>query len=443
MDSEAARQEHALREQLKQAEGKLAGLGRDLRVADGELDDLAAERQQYRLVHDACTALEALGELSGSPLFWGERADAGEDHLRRARGRLDAFEKRLGGIEARREALADEIDRWQGHAEVVEDDIFELQRREEERKLEWVIEREISDHPARESVMPWSRGGEEDERFRKALATSLLVCVLPGLVLSLVDLPLPEPWEASEVPERLTRLIREERPLPPAQPTPAEPVPTEEAPVVAEEAKPEAEKEDVASRGILAFREKFSELAATHPSPRLGAQARITSSGEAAPGRQERAMVTTQAPGSSGGINLAALSRELGGGGGGELDGVEVARATSSIGALSGSQRPLSEGPVPARTDEEIQIVFDRHKAALYRLYNRELRRDPTLKGQMVLRLRIEPDGSVSLCELRSSDMDAPQLSAQVVGRVRTFDFGVQDVPAITILYPIDFLPAT
>jgi hypothetical protein len=39
--------------------------------------------------------------------------------------------------------------------------------------------------------------------------------------------------------------------------------------------------------------------------------------------------------------------------------------------------------------------------------------------------------------------MDAPQLSAQVVGRVRTFDFGVQDVPAITILYPIDFLPAT
>jgi hypothetical protein len=101
-------------------------------------------------------------------------------------------------------------------------------------------------------------------------------------------------------------------------------------------------------------------------------------------------------------------------------------------------------GPPLGRTDEEIQIVFDRHKAALYRLYNRELRRDPTLKGQMVLRIRIEPDGSVTLCELQSTDMNAQQLVAQVLERVRTFDFGAKEgIPAITILYPIDFLPAT
>ena len=88
--------------------------------------------------------------------------------------------------------------------------------------------------------------------------------------------------------------------------------------------------------------------------------------------------------------------------------------------------------------------MFDRHKAALYRLYNRELRRDPTLQGQMVLRITIEPDGSVSLCEVKSSDMDAPNLSAQVVARVKKFDFGAKEnVPAITFLYPIDFLPAT
>jgi hypothetical protein len=155
-------------------------------------------------------------------------------------------------------------------------------------------------------------------------------------------------------------------------------------------------------------------------------------------------MVATQAPGSSGGINLAALSRDVGGGGGDQLEGVQVARATSSIASIGGPERPLSDGPGPGRTDEEIQIVFDRHKAALYRLYNRELRRDPTLKGQMVLRIRIEPDGSVSLCELQATDMNAPQLSTQVVARVRTFDFGAKDgVPAITILYPIDFLPAT
>jgi hypothetical protein len=93
------------------------------------------------------------------------------------------------------------------------------------------------------------------------------------------------------------------------------------------------------------------------------------------------------------------------------------------------------------RTDEEIQIVFERYKAALYRLYNKELRKDPTLRGQMVLRLTIEPDGTVSLCNLQSSDMKAPMLADQVVTRVLGFDFGAKQVPAITILYPIDFLP--
>jgi len=155
-------------------------------------------------------------------------------------------------------------------------------------------------------------------------------------------------------------------------------------------------------------------------------------------------MVTTQAPGSSGGSNLSSLSRDIGGGGGGggAMAGVQLTRVASSIGPVGGEDRPLASGHGAGRTDEEIQIVFDRHKAALYRLYNRELRNDPTLKGQMVLRLRIEPDGSVSLCQLEASDMDAPQLSAQVLDRVKTFDFGAKDVPAITILYPIDFLPA-
>jgi hypothetical protein len=102
----------------------------------------------------------------------------------------------------------------------------------------------------------------------------------------------------------------------------------------------------------------------------------------------------------------------------------------------------LSSGPGAARTDEEIQIVFDRYKASLYRLYNRELRKDPALRGQMVLRLTIEPNGSVSMCALQASDMNAPELSAQIVDRVRTINFGAKDVSAITILYPIDFLPA-
>ena len=61
----------------------------------------------------------------------------------------------------------------------------------------------------------------------------------------------------------------------------------------------------------------------------------------------------------------------------------------------------------------------------------------------MVLRLTIEPSGAVSACGVESCNMNAPQFSAQIVERVKKFNFGPKDgVPKLTILYPIDFLPA-
>jgi hypothetical protein len=40
--------------------------------------------------------------------------------------------------------------------------------------------------------------------------------------------------------------------------------------------------------------------------------------------------------------------------------------------------------------------------------------------------------------------MDAPDLDKKIADRVKKFNFGAKDgVSAITILYPIDFLPAT
>jgi hypothetical protein len=234
------------------------------------------------------------------------------------------------------------------------------------------------------------------------------------------------------------------------------------------DAQPEPQPK-VGNAGILAFKDKFASLAKDKIAPRLGADARYGAVDEV--GRpSSRSALTTNTAGSSGGISVASLNRSVGGGGGGAGGGgsggggrggsgsgsgggagsgsggpgVGAGRVTSSIASIGGGDRPLARGgPGPARTDEEIQIVFDRYKASFYRLYNRELRNNPTLKGQMVLRLTIEPDGSVSMCKLQSSDMDAPDLGTQVVDRVRTINFGAKEgVQAVTIVYPIDFLPA-
>jgi hypothetical protein len=228
-------------------------------------------------------------------------------------------------------------------------------------------------------------------------------------------------------------------------------------------------QQKVGKAGILAFKDKIASLAQDRIAPRLGADARYGAADDVGRSSSPSVLMTNTA-GSSGGINVASLNRNVGGGGGGGGGGGSGrggwgggggsgrggwgggggngggggGPVASPIASIGGSDRPKARsGPGPSRTDEEIQIVFDRYKASFYRLYNRELRNDPTLKGQMVLRLTIEPDGSVSMCMLQSSDMNAPDLAAQVVNRVKTINFGAKDgVQPVTIVYPIDFLPA-
>jgi hypothetical protein len=208
---------------------------------------------------------------------------------------------------------------------------------------------------------------------------------------------------------------------------------------------------NIGRAGILAFKDQFASLAQDQNAPRLGSDARYAAADEVGQG-SSHSVLTTNTPGSSGGIDAGSLSRNMGGGGGrggggGGMGGpgVQVARAKSSIAGIGGGDRPKAHsGPGASRTDEEIQIVFDRYKSAFYRDYNRTLRINPTLQGKMVLRLTIEPDGSVSMCQLQSTDMDSPDLVTQVVNRVKTINFGAKDgVQPVTIVYPIDFLPAT
>jgi hypothetical protein len=471
MEGMTPRDEGAMREQARAIRGTLEGLGQELRAVDAVL---GPRRAQHQLLGEACTALQRLEELDAADLFWGEHARPGQaaEHLRGLRSRIAALDGEVAGLESQRQALRERIAAQEEALCVLGEDLYQLQEQEERRKLEWVVERDISPVPGRAQVIAWARGGEDDRRLRKSLAAALAASLLAGAIVPLIDLPEPRRFVPEDVPERLAELVRKEqervlpppvepRPVPdqakpqetrPREQQPAEPRPLDPAYAEARPQQPESTPEPA---GILAFRDQFAGLARDKAAPRLGTAARFDDAEESSSAPTTRSMLTSSAPGSSGGINLASISRNVGGGGNGTgsggggaggLHGVQVGRATSSIASIGGggADRPRAgSGPGLSRTDEEIQIVFDRYKASFYRLYNRELRKDPTLQGQMVLRLTIEPDGSVSMCELFASDMEAPELSAQVVDRVRGINFGAKEgVVALTIVYPIDFLPA-
>jgi outer membrane biosynthesis protein TonB len=424
------------------------------KAVDDELNALLAERQQYSLLSEISDRLDQLQKEGVAQLFWGDDYDhaAASKLTERARNKVINYDTRVAELQVRQNAGDENIQSLAARVNILNEESIQLEEYEEELKHEFVIEREMEPIPFRPMVMPWTSQGEDENRFRRILLVSLFLSVLLGYLIPLWEIPIPDRIEPVKIPERMAQLIVEKEPPPPPPPpkqaekkpeeTPKDKKPKEKA------AKPKTEKAKVArkkaeSAGLLAFKDNFSDLINTSPEKKLGAKARISNKGKTAK-KASRSLVTAQASAGSSGISTASLSRDVGGAGKG-IKGVGFERVESAIGTdFFGEERPLSGGPGPSRTDEEIQIVFDRYKSALYRIYNRELRSNPTLQGKMVLRLTIEPDGTVSACKMDSSDMESPALEGRIVARVLKFNFGPKEgVPPVTILYPIDFLPAS
>ncbi len=154
-------------------------------------------------------------------------------------------------------------------------------------------------------------------------------------------------------------------------------------------------------------------------------------------------MITSRSSKRSAGVSTSNISRSTGGGGLAGRTTTAVAapayagsKASSSSTAGSGSQY------AGQRSQEEIETIFDKNKAAIYALYRRALRKDPTLQGKLVLELTIAPSGKVVAVSVVSSELGASDFEKNLLRRVKMFDFGAQDVDEVTTTKPIDFFPA-
>jgi len=462
-----------LNAQIEQTRKKLDLLQGELHAVEAEAEAFSADKQRFDALRDVCDALDRLGEMEAGELFWEGVPEVGDapGHLHRLRSRIADFEDEIRGVLEKQETLRAQQNRHLDDLDDLFDAVRDAHAREERRKDEFVVEREESFVPYRMMTMPWTLDGESERRFRRTLLAAMLLCIVLGWLIPLVNVPLPDRTAAVvEIPERLAMLVKKEPPKPepvreqkreekkqdPEQENPEKPKKPSEKPVK-EQAKPapgetQTARKKAESAGVLAFKNTFADLLEETPVARLGTEARLSKDAPRAAGqaKAQRSLVSIQAQGgSSGGIANAGVSRNIGSGGGGgsghggRLGGVGFAGVESSVAGLAEESRPLSSGPGPARTDEEIQIIFDRYKAALYRIYNTELRKNPTLRGKILMRITIEPGGEVSACTVESTDLASPELVAQIVERVQRFNFGPKDdVPKTTILYPIDFLPA-
>ena len=180
----------------------------------------------------------------------------------------------------------------------------------------------------------------------------------------------------------------------------------------------------------------------THLRLALGRARRLAETVSLAPGEAasiDRSVLTSKHGTRSAGVNVTALSRDTGGV---ALAGRETTKVDVPIGSTGeGGVRKPRELDARQRSIEEIRRVFDSNKGAIFAIYNRALRQDPTLQGKVVLELVISPSGQVMDCKVVASEITDEAVVAKIINRIRMFNFGKRDVGTTTISYPVHFLP--
>lgn len=441
MDTEGFnQQQQQINAKIEQAEQKRNKLSQALAALDSKIDQASGNVDVYGVLSEISEKLELLHSLGQAKLFWGDKyTNENEllEHVSGLRSKTKVFEEQTDAVTQQRETLAKQLSDAGYEMAYLEDELQVLKELEEDSKSDFVTRREIEPIPYRAMVMPWHHKDEDEKRYKQYVLLALLYSTLFGLLIPLWQLPIPDRSEEIKVPERFAQLLKKEEPKP--EPKVEKLKKAEDKPT--KKAVKKARKK-AAKSGLLAFKNNFADLMDDATEAKLGANAKLSKQGSRAKSTA-RSLVSAQAQSGSGGIETASLSRDVGTAGG-QIGAVAFSRVDSAIGTSGADDRPLTDGPGPSRTDEEIQIVFDRYKAALYRIYNKELRKNPTLKGKIVLRITILPNGTVSNCKVESSDLKSAALSAGITARVKRFNFGNKpDVSKVTILYPIDFLPAS
>ena len=310
----------------------------------------------------------------------------------------------------------------------------------------------------REYELPWTNSSGQERKFRRLLAVIFAVTFVLGIVWPWIPTMEPDPNDAMKIPPRIAKLLLEDKPPPPPPPKPKEPEPIEPDPldeplpeqVVEETPEPEPEPEPIdyrkiarekAQAALMPFAEDLAALADSNILEKVADSRPLTSSVSQVT-RNQRSMITSKVGIASGGINTATMSRNTGGTGLTGRSTTEVSSPVAGLGQNAGGARRTGSSGRASRSREEIELVFDKNKGAIFALYNRALRMDPTLEGKLVLRLTIAPSGEVTFCEIVSSELDDAELERKLVQRERLFRFEAKDVEAITTTKPIDFFPA-
>ncbi len=281
-----------------------------------------------------------------------------------------------------------------------------------------------------------------ERRFRIIFRNLAILFVLLAVVVSLLPRQ-DKVINTDSLPERVVKLVIEPPPPPPPPPPPKpEPKPVEAVTPkpVPSAPKPVDPRVKASKSGLLASIDDLAALREVDVDKFAKNQTKTNDPGDVT--SVQRSMLTSKAGGTSGGITTASISSGLAAGSG-SLKGNYTTQVKDPALAAAGNRAAHAGGSgMASRSADEVALVFDKNKGAIYALYTRALRDNPAMQGKVVVQLTIAPSGDITEARIVSSELNDPAFEAKLIARIRLFKFDARSVAPLTTTKPIDFFPA-
>ncbi|GAC30213.1 AgmX/PglI C-terminal domain-containing protein [Brumicola pallidula] len=317
------------------------------------------------------------------------------------------------------------------------------------------------------SLLPWESSDKENSTFTGITIVLLALTLAIAFYVQITELPEVPRAERDKLPPQLAKLIKAKEPVPPPkviqpepkpepEPEPEKPKPEKPKPEAKPEPKPEPKpkpkeptleektkqaRESAKSKGVLALQDQLASMRDTANLTNLANTQQTQGGGQT--DTSQRKILGRETNKTSGGIKLGSLSSDVGAAG-----ALEGRRNTEFVGAEIGeaslaTQQRIEETQdvIGSRDLDSIRQILDANKGAVYSLYRRALRQDPSIEGKLTVRLTIQPDGSLLSVRLVNSELGAPELVEKLISRIGLINFGIQNVTTTELEYAFNFLP--
>lgn len=302
-------------------------------------------------------------------------------------------------------------------------------------------------------VLDWQPDKQSSRLFHRLVFLSLLFFTLVAFIIYAIEVPEKPSKEHVKIPTRIANFVAKQpiklEPIKVIPPEMKKEIPRESAQETISREKPQSQDSSLSERqkesrqrannsGILALKDQFDGLVNTSSIETLEKTSVLSATDDqSATHRTDSLTEQLSAPSKS--INRDEIV--------GKISSTEITQRQSTTQTMASTLAENNDIQTGAfangRRSSDIGHVFNKNKLLLHALYERERRKDSSLKGKIIFQLTILPSGKVSSVKIIMTELSHQELELRLISRIRGFVFSpTNDKNPTTIEFPVEFIPS-